>query len=69
MLLDAEGDQQQPNPNGSLRFRHEEIKDIYFKDWLCNEFKSSRHVLPENIRKGRNFAITLAFIEVICCVG
>lgn len=32
------------------------------------EFKNSRYPLPDNIRKGRNIAIVLGFLEIVCCV-
>ena len=51
-----------------LKFRQEEIKDIYFRDWICREFTDShQHCMPENIRKARNTAIIISFFEMICC--
>ena len=55
-------------PNRRLRFQRVRIEEIYFKEWLCDEFKNSRYPMPENIRQGRNMAITLSFIEFGCCL-
>jgi hypothetical protein len=43
------------------------IKEIYFKEHICEEFRNSRYPLPENIRKSRNVAIRLGLLELICC--
>jgi len=55
--------------SGSLRVRRVRIKEIYFKDHICDEFKNSRYPLPENIRKSRNYAIRLGLIEFMCCIA
>ena len=34
---------------------------------MDDQFKNSRYPLPEKIRKGRNIAIILGFLELICC--
>jgi len=52
-----------------LRFRTVRVEHIYYKDKLCDEFKNSRFPMPENIRKGRNTAIVLGFIEFVCCLA
>lgn len=52
-----------------MRFVRVEVKEIYFKDMLCDDFKRSRYPMPENIRKSRNRAITLSFLEIICCIA
>lgn len=53
-----------------MRFKRIQLDDeIYFKDALCEDFKNSRYPLPDNIRKGRNYAIILAFLEVFCCLA
>jgi len=53
----------------SLRFRREEVQNIYFKNKLCDEFKNSRFAMPEKIRKGRNVAIILAAFEIASCLA
>lgn len=55
--------------NRGIRFRREVIKEVYFRNKLCDEFKNSRYPMPENLRKGRNVAIILAFVEVVCCIA
>lgn len=45
------------------------VKDIYFKDKLCDEFRNSKYPMPENIRRGRNVAIVLGYIEFLCCIA
>ena len=53
-----------------IRFKRVQLDDtIYFKGLLCEEFRNSRYPLPDNIRKGRNYAIILAFLEVFCCLA
>ena len=34
---------------------------------MCEQFKTSRFPLPENIRIARNRAIILGFVEAVCC--
>lgn len=51
----------------SIRFRRVRFEKIYFKQHLCEEFKNSRYPLPNNIRRARNIAIILGWIEIICC--
>lgn len=50
----------------ALRFRTVPIEQIYFKQFLCDDFKNSRYPLPENVRKARNTAIILGFVEAVC---
>jgi hypothetical protein len=50
-----------------LRFRQVRIEQIYFKNWLCNDFKNSRYAFPDNIRDSRNRAIILIPFEIVCC--
>ena len=56
-------------PNTSLRFRTVRIKEVYFRNKLCEEFRDSRYAMPENLRKGRNVAIILGFAEMVCCIA
>ena len=42
---------------------------VKFKEFLCDEFKNSRHPIPNDIIITRNTAITLSFIEMFCCMG
>ena len=62
-----------PNDNESQRreieFEIIEQEDIYFKEYLSDEFKHSRFAMPENIRKARNIAIVLGIIEFFCCIA
>lgn len=44
------------------------VKDIYFKQYLSEEFKNSEHALPDNIRKARNTAIMISFVEIILSI-
>lgn len=44
-----------------------QIEKIYFKEKLRDEFKNSRYPLPEDLKKARNMAIILMFIELACC--
>lgn len=46
-------------------FERVEINNIYFKSFLRNEFKSAREPLPEDLRKARNFAISVSAFEFI----
>ena len=57
------------NRSGSLRVRRVRIREIYFKEHICEEFRNSRYPLPENIRKSRNIAIRLGAIELVCCIA
>ena len=45
------------------------IEDIYFKEYVCSDFRDSRNPLPEDIKIGRNRAIMLAIPEIICCLA
>jgi len=45
------------------------IENIKFREFLCSEFKNSRHPIPMDIIETRNTAITLSFIEMFCCMG
>mmetsp|Transcript_13911 Transcript_13911/g.23679 ORF Transcript_13911/g.23679 Transcript_13911/m.23679 type:complete len:115 (-) Transcript_13911:462-806(-) len=36
---------------------------------LSDEFKQSKYAMPENIRRARNIAIALAFVEFFCCIA
>jgi hypothetical protein len=56
-------------PERSLRMRRVRIKEIYFKEHICEEFKNSRYPLPENIRRARNTAIRLGALELVCCIA
>ena len=49
----------------ALRFRVIKLDKIFFKEWLSDEFKSSQHPLPNDIRKARNNAIIIGFIEML----
>jgi len=64
-ILDGEA----PPHERPMRFRRVEIKEIYFRDWICDDFGLSEYPMPENIRKGRNNAIILSFMEFFCCVA
>ena len=55
-------------PERRLRFERVRLEEIYFKDWLCDDFKNSRYPMPENIRSSRNNAIILSFMEFGCCL-
>jgi hypothetical protein len=35
---------------------------------LSDEWKRSKYAMPENIRRTRNIAISLGFIEFVCCI-
>jgi len=50
-----------------INFKRVQLEQIFFKDSLCEEFRSSRYPIPNNIRLRRNLAIILAFCELICC--
>ena len=45
------------------------LTEISYKEYLCDEFKNSRYPLPDNIRKSRNTAIRLGFVEIFCCIA
>ena len=49
-----------------MNFETVEIGNVYFKNWLSEEFRNSAHQLPENIRRGRNRSILIGFAEVVC---
>ena len=51
-----------------MRFRRVQIDQVLFKEWLCEDFRSARFPLPENIRQGRNTAIKLMYLEMFCCI-
>jgi hypothetical protein len=55
--------------SGTLRVRRVRLDEIFFKEYICDEFRNSRYPLPENIRKSRNVAIRLGFLELLCCLG
>lgn len=63
-----EEQKQQSNPQG-LRMRRIKIREISYKEYLCEEFKNSRYPLPDNIRRGRNTAIRLGFVEIFSCIA
>ena len=44
------------------------LDNVYFRDQICDDWKSSRFPIPENIRKGRNLAIIIGFVEMVCCL-
>ena len=50
-----------------LRYQRVQIEQIYYKEHLRDEFKSSRYPLPEDLKKARNMAIVLMWIELACC--
>ena len=52
-----------------MQFQRIKPANIYFRDYLCDEFKKSRYAMPNKIRQYRNIAIVLAFIELVCCVA
>ena len=52
-----------------LRFKQIQQEDIYFKEYLTDEFRQSRFAMPENIRQARNLAIIMGFIEILCCIA
>jgi len=35
-----------------------------FNKFLCDDFKTSKHPMPENIRKARNTGIIIGFVEL-----
>ena len=49
--------------------RRVKIREISYKEFLCDEFKNSRYPLPDNIRRGRNRAIRLGFLEIFSCIA
>ena len=57
--------QDNPNIEQPLRFHSIVLEEMLFKDWLPTEF--NRMPLPDNIRKARNKAIRLAYLEIVCC--
>lgn len=62
--LNADSERQLPK----LAFKRIKVQQIYFKEYLCDEFRLSRYAIPENLRKARNIAIILAFLEFACCL-
>jgi hypothetical protein len=52
-----ESNVQPSNFSKGLRFRRVVLEKIYFKEYLCDEFKNSRYPIPDNIRNSRNRAI------------
>ena len=56
-------------PGESLRLRRVAIENIYYKEYLCADFRDSRFPMPEDIKRARNFAITLAIPEIICSLA
>lgn len=44
------------------------MENIYYRDWICEDFRNPRYPLPSDIITGRNTAIILAVPELICCV-
>lgn len=45
------------------------IENIYYKEYLCEDFRNSRFPMPEDIKRARNLAITLAIPEIICSLA
>jgi len=45
------------------------VDEIYFKEYLCDEFKSSHHPLPDDIRRARNTAIIIGFVEMVFAIA
>ena len=74
-MLENDNDEQAGRPNQvgenagqhRLIYRPVNLENIYFRDWIVDDFKNSRYPLPDDIIKGRNCAITLAVPEMICC--
>lgn len=63
-VANPDTDRQQPK----LVFKRIKVEKIYFKEYLCDEFRLSRYPVPENLRQARNIAIILAFLEFACCM-
>jgi hypothetical protein len=51
-----------------MRFERVKQDDIYFKKCLGDDFKYSKYAIPENLRKTRNVAIVLSFVEIVCSI-
>ena len=62
-------DQERKPMLSALIFKTIDIENIYFKSMLCDEFKNSKHPMPESIRYTRNAAIILSIFEFACCIG
>lgn len=52
-----------------MNFRRLQVQEIFFKEKLNDEWKSSKYPLPENLRIARNLAIKLSVVEFICCLS
>jgi len=50
-----------------MQFKRLKIEEIYLKDRLNDEWKTSKYPLPENLRIGRNLALKLSIVEFVCC--
>ena len=57
-------EQQVVRPNG-LVFERVVIENIYFRQYLRDEFKNAQQPLPEDLRKARNFAIIISGFEFL----
>lgn len=58
--------------NGSqkpMQFKRLKIEEIYFKEKLNEEWKSSKYPLPNNLRIARNLSLKLSVVEFICCLS
>ena len=54
------------NDHDGIRFQRVQIEQIYYKDWLNEEFKNARYPLPEDIKKARNWGIIMSAAEFVC---
>lgn len=52
-----------------MQFKRLKIEEIYFKDRLNEEWKTSKYPLPDNLRIGRNLSIKLSIVEFVCCIS
>lgn len=59
------------NRSGSkpMQFKRLKIDEIYLKDKLNEEWKSSKYAMPEKIRVSRNLALKLSIVEFVCCIS
>jgi len=55
---------EQPKP---MLFKRLKIEEIYLKDKLNDEWKTSKYPLPDNLRIARNLALKLSIVEFVCC--
>ena len=50
-----------------MRFKRIKLEKIYLQESICDEFKSKP--LPNSIRKHRNIAIVLTFLQIVFSVA